>query len=180
MICPRAKRLTRKSLKLAAGLVLCSTTLFATELKKAADAPLVTPPEVKDEIAAYTQKATEAANAEKWPMAEHYLQLIVDLPAAEADKKAPYLTMAATFQSKHLFSKAIAVYEKMLAVFPQDPDVPETLLKVGYLYREIGAQQLAISRFYSVLNTALKVDGHGFEDYKALTRKAQWEIAETY
>ena len=142
--------------------------------------PLVTSADTKSEIAAYTKSAVEAADAEKWPLAEHFLQLIVDLPAAEADKKAPYLSMAAAYQEKHIFSKAITVYEKMLQVFPQDADVPETLLKLGFLYRETGARQLAISRFYSVLNSALKVDGRGFEDYKALARKAQWEIAETY
>lgn len=181
MIFPKARRRTRRSLSAAASLLLAGSLIAgATEAKKKPEPPLVTSPEVKDEIAGYLRLAVQAADAEKWPLAEHFLQLIVDLPAAESDKKAPYLEMAGAYEKRKILSKAIAVYEKMLLSFPQDADVPATLLKLGLMYREAGARQLAISRFYSVLNSALKVDGSGLDDYRLLTRQAQWEIAETY
>jgi tetratricopeptide (TPR) repeat protein len=37
-----------------------------------------------------------------------------------------------------------------------------------------------VNRFYAVLNSVVKVSGRGFENYVAITRKAQREIADTY
>jgi tetratricopeptide (TPR) repeat protein len=195
----RAKRPTRRSLKLGAGLLClaaCSTSALASGHGKPAagggqsfkknpvvvhdDAPAVSTPEAKHEIESYAKLAQQAADLNKWALADHFLQLIVDLPAAEVDKKAPYLALADRYEKERMHSKAIAIYEKMLVGFPQDPDVPQTLLKLGLIYRQTGARKLAIARFYSVLNSALKVDGEKVESYRALTRQAQWEIAETY
>ena len=88
--------------------------------------------------------------------------------------------MAGVFEKNQIYSKAIAVYEKIVKLFPLDPKSPEILLKLGRIYRETGAYQMAISKFYSVLNTTLKIDRKDFESYKLLTQQAQFEIAETY
>jgi tetratricopeptide (TPR) repeat protein len=136
--------------------------------------------DLRTEIDSYAKLAREAADANKMPLAEHFLELIVNLPAPMAEKKNALLAMAEMYEKQRTFSKAIAVYEKMADLFPSDADTPQLLMKVALLYRESGANQLAIARLYSVLNAALKGDGGGFEDYRALAQRAQMEIAETY
>jgi tetratricopeptide (TPR) repeat protein len=58
--------------------------------------------------------------------------------------------------------------------------MPEFLLRLGDLYRDSGAYQTAISRYYSVLNTSLKSNQSGLARSKDLTQQAQFRIAETY
>jgi tetratricopeptide (TPR) repeat protein len=42
------------------------------------------------------------------------------------------------------------------------------------------ANKLALNRFYSVINSTLKLPQKGFEHYESLARTAEYEIAETY
>ena len=135
---------------------------------------------ITNEIAGYARLATQAADEAKWPLAEHFLELLVNLPAPAAEKKTALSEIGARYEKQRIFSKAIAIYEKMLELYPADTDTPELLFKVGLLYRETGAYQRAITRFYSVLNSALKVNGRGFDAYRSLTQRAQVEIADTY
>jgi len=135
---------------------------------------------ITNEIAGYARLATEAADQAKWPLAEHFLELLVNLPAPAAEKKSALSEIGARYEKQRIFSKALAVYEKMLELYPADTDTPDLIFKVGLLYRETGAYQRAITRFYSVLNSALKVNGRGFDAYRNLTQRAQVEIADTY
>lgn len=135
---------------------------------------------LKTEIAGYTQLAKEAAEKEKWPLADHFLRLIVELPCAVEEKKGAMTEIAEEFEKHRQFTKAIAIYEKIIDVLPQDPEQPRLYFKVGQLYRETGAYNRAVSRFYSVLNTALKINERGVESYRDLSQRAQMEIAETY
>jgi len=54
------------------------------------------------------------------------------------------------------------------------------LLKLGRLYRDMGAYDLAIARFYNVLNAALRVDQSEFARYQEFSTEAQFEIADTF
>ncbi|MCE9612548.1 MAG: tetratricopeptide repeat protein [Chthoniobacter sp.] len=184
----RAKPLPNKSRALWLIFPLALATLIASPRLQAVDAqPAEAKPEepasdveIKGEIAGYVKLATQAADQEKWQLAEHFLEIIVNLPAPMADKKKALADIGALYEKKRTFSKAIAIYEKMIAVYPADPDTPELIFKVGTLYREAGAYQRAITRFYTVLNSALQVNGHGLETYRKLTQRAQTEIADTY
>ena len=135
---------------------------------------------VKTEIAGYAQLAKEAADKEKWPLADHFLRLLVELPCEVGEKKAALREIADEYEKHKQLTKAVAIYEKMIELFPQDSDLPHLFFKVGQLYRETGAYGRAVSRFYSVLNTALKINERGVESYRDLSQRAQMEIAETY
>ena len=63
--------------------------------------------------------------------------------------------MAAFYKERKMSAKAAAVYEKLLAMFPDDPENPARYLELGRVYREAGLYDLAVSRFYSVLNAAI-------------------------
>ena len=116
MIYPRAKQATRtpRSLRLSFVLVLAGfvTPMLAEE---AAEDP--TPAERRGEIAGYSRLARQAADESKWPLADHFLQLIADAEAPVAEKKNAFQEMAEAYEHGHATSKAIAVYEKMLELF---------------------------------------------------------------
>lgn len=136
--------------------------------------------EVLGEIAGYTKLAIKAADEDKWQLAEHFLELIVNLPGPITDKKKALTEIGALYEKKRSFSKAIAIYEKMISSYPGESDTPELIFKVALLYREAGAYQRAINRFYSVLNSALQANGKGLNNSRNLTQRAQIEIADTY
>ena len=137
-------------------------------------------PELKTELHGYTQLAKDAADKQKWPLADHFLALLVGLPIPETAKKNSLREIATSFEKKGERAKAIAIYEKMAVLFAEDADSPGMLFKAGELYRESGAYGRAIARFYSVLNSALKVRDNEIEAYQELTQRTQVEIAETH
>ncbi len=137
-------------------------------------------PGLKTELHGYTQLAKDAADKQKWQLADHFLALLVGLPIPESAKKNSLREIATSFEKKGERAKAIAIYEKMAVLFAEDADSPGMLFKAAELYRESGAYGRAIARFYSVLNSALKVRDDEIEAYQELTRRTQIEIAETH
>lgn len=98
-------------------------------------------------------------------------------PAAQLDA---LLGLARLHRRQGVFTKAAAIYEKFLKDHPDDPRVPDVLLDLGRALRVMGAPKLAISRFYSVIHSTLKMPAEGFDHYQQLARTAQFEIAETH
>ena len=135
---------------------------------------------IKRKIGSLSRLAQLAAEKGSLELAESSYNKLLDLDVPNEEKKVPLIQMAEVFEKNAIYSKAIAVYEKIVKLFPADPKSPEILLKLGRIYRETGAYQMAIVKFYSVLNTTLKIDRRDFENYKKLTQQAQFEIAETY
>lgn len=108
-----------------------------------------------------------------------YLQVLVEQATAEQDREA-LLGLARTFRKSGSFTKAGATYERFVKDNPGDPELPIIFLELGRTLRALGAHQQAITRFYNVLNTTLKIPDQGPERYRQLVRTAQYEIAETY
>ncbi len=95
-------------------------------------------------------------------------------------QKEALLGLARMYRKAGNFTKAAAIYEKFLKTFPDESRVPDALLDLGRTLRAMGAYKLALSRFYSVINSALKLPPEGFEHYQLLAKTAQFEIAETH
>ncbi len=95
-------------------------------------------------------------------------------------QKDALLGIAHMYRKAGNFTKAAAIYEKFLKTFPDESRVPDALLDLGRTLRSMGAYKLAISRFYNVINSALKLPSEGFEHYQLLAKTAQFEIAETH
>jgi len=144
------------------------------------DSPEVEETPTKRKITNLSRLAQLAAEKGNLELAEETYNKLLDLDVPDIEKKTALEEMADIYDKKQIYSKAIAVYEKLIKLFPVDPKTPEIMLKLGLVYRETGAYQMAITKFYSVLNTTLKIDQHDFDTYKQLTQKAQFEIAETY
>lgn len=95
--------------------------------------------------------------------------------------KAALLGLAHMHRKQGALTKAAAIYERFLKDYPSDDRVPDALLELGRTLRDMGAPRLAISRFYNVINSTLKLPANsGFEHYQLLAKTAQFEVAETH
>jgi tetratricopeptide (TPR) repeat protein len=107
------------------------------------------------------------------------LQVLAEHATPDQDHEA-LLALARTYRKNGDFTKAVAVYERFIKDYPGDPNVPSVYLELGRTLRALGAYKQAIARFYSVLNSTLKLPEDSQDQYRQLARTAQYEIAETY
>jgi len=109
-----------------------------------------------------------------------YWQILHDPNLSVPEEKDTLLALAHMLRKSGSSTKAAAIYEKFLKEFPYDDRVPDALLELGRTLRSMGVYRLAISRFYSVINSTLKFPPQEFEHYELLAKTAQFEIAETH
>lgn len=95
-------------------------------------------------------------------------------------KRGLVLEMADLYRSANQLPKSAAVLEKFLKTYPSDRDIPQVLLRLGAVYRDLGVYSMATSRFFQVLNSTLRVSDEDLPEYRRLATKARLEIAETY
>ena len=116
-----------------------------------------------------------------YPAAEiAFRQILGSKDFAVAEQKDALVGLARCYRRQGTFTKAAAIYEKFLKEFADDGRVPDLLLELGRTLRAMGAYRLAINRFYSVINSTLKLPAEGFDHYELLAKTAQFEIAETH
>lgn len=135
---------------------------------------------LQSEIAGYRRLATDAIARDNLELAETFFQRLLSLEAPANLKVPALLLMADAYEKQHAIAKTITVLEAVRDLDPSEVNMPELLLRLGGLYREAGTYQSAISRYYSVLNSALKISQPTLDRYKDWTQQAQFEIAETY
>jgi tetratricopeptide (TPR) repeat protein len=109
-----------------------------------------------------------------------YRQILNRGDFAISDQKTALLGLAHMFRRAGALTKAVAIYEKFLQEFPDDSRAPDAYLDLGRTLRDVGAYKLALTRFYSVINTTLQLNAQEFEHYSLLAKTAQFEIAQTY
>lgn len=103
------------------------------------------------------------------------------LKLARGEEAAPaQLSLARAYRVAGDGVKAVATYEHLLDEFPDWSGAPIALLELGRALRELGAPRLAIARFYSVIQSTLRLPEAETEQYRRLVRTAQFEIAETH
>ncbi len=113
--------------------------------------------------------------------AEIAFRQVLNAPNPEPhDTKSALLGLAHVHRKRGDLTKAAAIYERYLADYPGDDRSPDALLSLGRTLRDMGAYKLAIARFYSVINSTLKVGRADFDRYQILAKTAQFEIAETH
>jgi tetratricopeptide (TPR) repeat protein len=109
-----------------------------------------------------------------------YRQVLNRADFGLTDKKSALLGLAHMYRKAGALTKAAAIYEKFVAQYPDDIRVPDAFLDLGRTLRDMGANELALNRFYGVINSTLKLPSQGFEHYTLLAKTAQFEIAQTY
>lgn len=75
---------------------------------------------------------------------------------------------------------AISLYEKFIDTYPRSPHNAVINMRLGQLYRFMGAYKMAISRFYDVIGSSLKIDPDNKDLYADISLKAKMEIARTH
>jgi tetratricopeptide (TPR) repeat protein len=88
--------------------------------------------------------------------------------------------LALVAQDDDKLVRAQQVFSQYLHLYGSDPSVPEVLLRQGMIYRQMGINNFAISKFYAVMSSALKLKLDNLEYYRKLVLQAQVEIADTY
>ena len=116
-----------------------------------------------------------------WDAAEIAFRQILKSPRANGgDLANALLGLARVYRRQGSLTKAAAIYERYLKDYPSAVAVPDALLELGRTQRALGAHQLALARFYSVINSTLKLSSENSEHYQVLAKTAQFEIAETH
>lgn len=114
-----------------------------------------------------------------FPNAEKNLMEVMRSSNAPEFQRPALLELAYLAQDTREYSKAQQLYAEYVKKYQQDPTIPEVVLKQGRLYRDMGAPDLAVSKFYAVMSTALNLKLGDMEYYQLLVLQAQTEIAET-
>ena len=99
--------------------------------------------------------------------------------APEEMQKSAMLELALMARAERELPRAQQILAQYLQRWPGDFSAPEVLLEQGEIYREMGAWNLALAKFYSVITTALVLKTDRFDYYQAVVLRAQTEIAET-
>ncbi len=143
----------------------------------AAEFPAGATPEEIESMLRIGQRKLEAAD---YSSAEIAFRTVLNSRVPRATKLQAATQLARTYRKANELTKAIAVYEKVIKEYPEDPSLPTLFLELGRSQRALGAYKQAISRFYNVINSTLKLPDNNPELYRQLARTAQFEIAETY
>lgn len=121
---------------------------------------------------------TERGDFDSAEIAFH--QVLNSPDAALPEIKTALLGLGHLHRKQGAHTKAAAIYERYLKDYPGDDRSPDALLELGRTLRSLGVYKKAIVRFYSVLNSTLKLPGEGFARYQVLAKTAQFEIARTH
>jgi tetratricopeptide (TPR) repeat protein len=174
--------------------------LLASALAAAAESKAVVAPDAGSMTSSNLLRSGAATNQAD---AEHYFQTQLDLASGQRHGEYPALAAQtligiletnapAEFKRRALFELALAtqddnefvkaqqIYAQYLQRYAGDRSAPEVLLRQGLLYRQMGVNTLAISKFYAVMSTTLTLQLDGIDYYKNLVLQAQTEIADTY
>jgi len=135
-----------------------------------------------------TNKALETIHRRAWlafklqdyTNAEILYVEMLTTPSSEEDRKKSYWILADFYQKTGQYVKSMSVFEHYLTNFPDDERGPEIHIKLGLLYRHYGDYQMAVDKFFNVLKLSFLIPQDKLDEYRMLSERAQFEIAETY
>ena len=140
--------------------------------------PPATPANVIDELIGTANRLSDRASYADGEIA--FYQVLHNPDATSRQQNSALLGLAHLYRRQGALTKAAAIYERFLKDRGQDDRVPDALLELGRTLRDMSAYNLALNRFYSVINSTLKFSPQGFEHYQLLAKTAQFEIAQTH
>jgi len=175
-------RLCRLVVAYAGGLFLLSTSHAALSVTNSGAFTLNS----SSETLATTNTITEIEYARRFraehdsPQAYAVLAGLLTSQAPDAHKQAALLEMALTAIEEDALPKAQQILAQYAQRYADDPHIPEIFLCQGQLYRRMGANRMALAKFYAVMTTVLNLSTDRVQDYQRLVAEAQTEIADTY
>ncbi|HLH53408.1 MAG TPA: tetratricopeptide repeat protein [Verrucomicrobiae bacterium] len=112
--------------------------------------------------------------------AEPVLVELLNSNGPEPLKQQAMLELAMATRDAGDLPRAQQIYAQYLSRWPGDMLVPEILLRQGQIFRDMGLNNLALAKFYSVMTSSLVLKNDKLEYYQRLVLSAQTEIAETH
>jgi tetratricopeptide (TPR) repeat protein len=124
--------------------------------------------------------ALKYKKAHNLAMAETLLASLINQDPPEEVQRMALRELAQIAVDSQKYSRAQQIYSQYTQRFPQDPSTAEIQLRQGLLFRQMGAYNLAIAKFYAVMSSAITLRDEKLEEYKNLVLLAQTEVADTY
>ena len=132
------------------------------------------------EILKYMELASSLWRSGDHELAEEYFSAALGAPARLPEKENVLFAMGELYRESGKHPKAAAAYERLVEEFPNSRRAPIVFMELGHLYREMGGLELAISKYYMVLNSSLNASVDQVEKFRRLSLKAKIEIAKTH
>lgn len=139
--------------------------------------PSVAPANQVEDFRARLELARSSRLIRQFPLATATYAGLVESEAPESMRRTALIEMAQTAQDENDLVRAQQIYAQGVALWPQDIGVPEMLLRQGLVYRQMGLNNLAIAKFYTVMTSALTLKPDRIDYYQQLVLRAQIEIA---
>ena len=99
---------------------------------------------------------------------------------SDSIQKSALLELGAVVRDENDLPRAQTIYAQFLERWPNDIKVPEVLLRQGEIFRQMGLNDLALGKFYSVMASALALKNDQLVYYQSLVLQTQVEIADTH
>ena len=112
--------------------------------------------------------------------ADLVLTTVLESDSPAEFKRSALYELALVAQEMNQLGRAQQILAQYLSVFPKDPAAPEIYLRQGLIYRQMGARQAAVTKFYAVMTTSLSLKLDRMDYYRRLVLQAKTEIADTY
>ena len=131
----------------------------------------------------FNQRLAAARFLEKTGRPEQAQPILVSLLAEKVPdtiKQAALIELGAVARQQNDLARAESIYVQFRDRWPNDPRVPEILLREGMIFRQMGMNNLALAKFYAVMTSALSLKNDQPNYYPGLVLQAQTEIAETH
>jgi len=132
------------------------------------------------EYQAKLESGRQQKREKSFARAEKTFISLLDTDAPPELHRTALLELALLAQEEQHLLKAQQVFAQYVEKYQDDPSVPEILLRQGLIYRQMGAPMMALSKFYSVMTTSLRLKAERLDYYERLVLQAQTEIADTY
>jgi tetratricopeptide (TPR) repeat protein len=155
-----------------------SDDLASTNIvEKQADAPGSSKQADLDAMMDWARRMKREKNFEA---AEKSFVMVLGADAPETMHRTALLEMGLMAQETQQHARAQQVFTQYLDRYPDDPSAAEVYLRQGLLYRQMGAPTMALSKFYAVMTTSMRLKLDRLDYYQRLVLQAQTEIADTY
>ena len=132
------------------------------------------------EVLKYKDLATSLWRGGDYELAEKYFSAALGAPIRLPEKEDVLFAMSELYQESGMHAKAVATFERLVEEFPSSRRAPIVYMELGHLYREMGGLEIAISKYYMVLNSSLNASVDQVEKFRSLSLNAKLEIAKTH
>ena len=119
------------------------------------------------------------AQTRQFNLAEPALVKLLAEAVPDKIQRQALFELGSVVQEEKDLPRAQSIYAQFLNRWSDDFRVPEILLRQGQIFRQMGLNDLALAKFYSVMTAALSLKQNQLGYYQQLVLQAQIEIAET-